>query len=83
MQINDDYVEKAHWSNFINSTFNLSSEHQFKEFIVYSEKLTKEEMMNNACRRFGLENKWVIAFVLLAKAVFTPIDLWKCFTTAK
>lgn len=25
-------------------------------------KLTKEQMMNNACRRFGLENKWVIAF---------------------
>lgn len=25
-------------------------------------KLTKEEMMDNACRRFGLENKWVIAF---------------------
>ncbi len=44
MQINDDYVEKAHWSSFINSTFNLSSEHQFKEFIVYSGKLTKAEM---------------------------------------
>lgn len=25
-------------------------------------KLTKEQMMDNACRRFGLENKWVIAF---------------------
>lgn len=25
-------------------------------------KLTKEEMMNNVCRRFGLENKCVIAF---------------------
>ena len=47
MQINDDYVEKAHWSNFINSTFNLSTEHQFKEFIVYSEKLTKEEMADH------------------------------------
>ncbi len=44
MQINDDYVEKAHWSSYINSTFQLSAEHQFKEFIVYSEKLTKEEM---------------------------------------
>ena len=44
LQINDDYVEKAHWSNFINSTFSLSSEHQFKEFIVYSEKMTEEEM---------------------------------------
>lgn len=25
-------------------------------------KLTKEQMMNNAMRRFGLENEWVIAF---------------------
>ena len=25
-------------------------------------KLTKDEMMNNAMRRFGLENEWVIAF---------------------
>ena len=25
-------------------------------------KLTKEEMMDKACRRFGLENEWVIAF---------------------
>lgn len=24
--------------------------------------LTKEEMMDNAMRRFGLENPWVIAF---------------------
>ena len=24
--------------------------------------LTKKEMMNNACRRFGFENEWVIAF---------------------
>lgn len=47
MQINDDYVEKKHWSNYINSTFTLSSEHQFKEFIVYSEKLTKEEMADH------------------------------------
>ncbi len=47
MQINDDYVEKAHWSNYINSTFTLSAEHQFKEFIVYSEKLTKEEMADH------------------------------------
>ncbi len=44
MQINDDYVEKTHWSNYINRTFTLSAEHQFKEFVVYSEKLTKEEM---------------------------------------
>ena len=47
LQINDDYVEKAHWSSFINSTFNLSAEHQFKEFIVYSGKLTKEEMADH------------------------------------
>lgn len=47
MQINDDYVEKAHWSSYINSTFNLSAEHQFKEFIVYSEKLTKAEMADH------------------------------------
>ncbi len=47
MQINDDYVEKSHWSNYINSTFTLSSEHQFKEFIVYSEKLTKAEMADH------------------------------------
>ena len=47
MQINDDYVEKEHWSNYINSTFTLSAEHQFKEFIVYSEKLTKEEMADH------------------------------------
>lgn len=44
LQINDDYVEKAHWSNYINRTFELSAEHQFKEFIVYSERLTKGEM---------------------------------------
>ncbi len=44
MQINDDYIEKAHWSNYINSAFTLSAEHQFKEFVVYSEKLSKEEM---------------------------------------
>ena len=44
LQINDDYVEKSHWSNYINSTFTLSKEHQFKELIVYSEKLTREEM---------------------------------------
>ena len=25
-------------------------------------KLTKEEMMNDVMRRFGLENPWVIAF---------------------
>ena len=25
-------------------------------------KLTKDEMMENAMRRFGLENSWVIAF---------------------
>ena len=47
MQINDDYVEKAHWSNFINKTFTLSAEHQFKEFVVYSERLAKEEMANH------------------------------------
>ena len=47
LQINDDYVEKAHWSNYINSTFTLSAEHQFKEFVVYSEKLTKEEMADH------------------------------------
>ena len=47
MQINDDYVEKEHWSSYINRTFNLSAEHQFKEFIVYSEKLTKEEMADH------------------------------------
>ncbi len=47
MQINDDYIEKTHWSNYINSTFTLSSEHQFKEFIVYSEKLTKAEMADH------------------------------------
>ena len=44
LQINDDYVEKAHWSNYINRTFTLSTEHQFKDFIVYADKLTKEEM---------------------------------------
>ncbi len=47
LQINDDYIEKAHWSNYINSTFTLSAEHQFKEFVVYSEKLTKEEMADH------------------------------------
>ena len=47
MQINDEYIEKVHWSNYINSTFKLSSEHQFKEFIVYSEKLTKKEMADH------------------------------------
>ena len=47
LQINDDYVEKSHWSNYINSTFTLSTEHQFKEFIVYSEKLTQEEMSDH------------------------------------
>ena len=47
MQINDDYVEKQHWSNFINSTFTLSSEHQFKELVVYSDKLTQEEMADH------------------------------------
>lgn len=47
LQINDDYVEKAHWSNYINRTFTLSAEHQFKEFVVYSEKLTKEEMADH------------------------------------
>ena len=47
LQINDDYVEKTHWSGFINKSFNLSAEHQFKEFIVYSEKLTKGEMANH------------------------------------
>ena len=47
LQINDDYVEKQHWSNYINSTFTLSSEHQFKEFAVYSEKLTEEEMADH------------------------------------
>ena len=25
-------------------------------------KLTKEQMMENIARKFGLENKWVIAF---------------------
>ena len=25
-------------------------------------KLTKEQMMDNAIRRFGFENEWVIAF---------------------
>lgn len=44
MQVDDDYVEKTHWSNYINSSFTLSNEHQFKEFIVYSEKLTQQEM---------------------------------------
>ena len=44
LQINDDYVEKSHWSNYINRSFTLSTEHQFKEFIVYADKLTKEEM---------------------------------------
>lgn len=47
MQINDDYVEKNAWSNYISNAFTLSAEHQFKEFIVYSEKLTKEEMADH------------------------------------
>ena len=47
MQINDEYIEVNSWSNYINSTFTLSAEHQFKEFIVYSEKLTKEEMADH------------------------------------
>ena len=47
LQINDDYVEKSHWSNYINKTFTLSAEHQFKSFAVYSTKLTKEEMAAN------------------------------------
>lgn len=47
MQINDEYIEKQAWSNYINNVFNLSSEHQFKKFVVYSEKLTKEEMADH------------------------------------
>ena len=47
MQINDEYIEVNSWSNYINSTFTLSAEHQFKKFIVYSEKLTKEEMADH------------------------------------
>ena len=47
LQINDDYVEKTHWSNYINKTFTLSAEHQFKKFVVYSDKLTKEDMADH------------------------------------
>ena len=44
LQVNDDYNEKSHWSNYISASFTLSKEHKFKEFIVYSTRLTKEEM---------------------------------------
>lgn len=47
MQINDEYIEVASWSNYISNSFSLSAEHQFKNFIVYSEKLTKEEMADH------------------------------------
>jgi hypothetical protein len=45
-------------------------------------KLTKEEMMNNAMRRFGLENEWVIAFCNACELGILPIEvletLYKC-----
>ena len=44
LQINNDYYEKQHWSNYINKSFTLSDEHKFKEFTVYSEKLSREEI---------------------------------------
>ncbi len=47
MQINDEYIEIKSWSNYFSNMFTLSAEHQFKEFIVYSEKLTKEEMADH------------------------------------
>lgn len=47
MQINDEYIEINSWSNYFSNAFDLSAEHQFKEFIVYSEKLTKEEMADH------------------------------------
>ena len=47
MQINDEYIEVKSWSNYFSNAFDLSAEHQFKNFIVYSEKLTKEEMADH------------------------------------
>lgn len=44
LQINNDYYEKQHWSNYINKSFTLSDEHKFKKFTVYSEKLSREEI---------------------------------------
>ncbi len=67
MQINDDYVEKTHWSNFINKTFNLSAEHQFKEFVVYSKKLTKREMASHFADKgisLDTDNKTIVGRVI-------------------
>ncbi len=47
IQINDEYIEIKSWSNYFSNAFDLSAEHQFKKFVVYSEKLTKEEMADH------------------------------------
>lgn len=47
MQINDEYIEIKSWSNYFSNAFDLSAEHQFKKFVVYSEKLTQEEMADH------------------------------------
>ena len=47
IQINDDYTEKQHWSNYINARFTLSSQHKFKEIKVYSTRLSEEELASH------------------------------------
>ena len=38
-------------------------------------KLTKEQMMENIARRFGLENEWVIAFCSACESGLYPDEL--------
>lgn len=46
-------------------------------------KLTKEEMMNNVCRRFGLENEWVIAFCSACELDILPLDVLETLYNCK
>ena len=45
VQVNEDYHEKNRWCERVRKTFNVSTEHQFKEIKIYNTQLPKRNVM--------------------------------------